>query len=473
MSVRMPPDFSCDQNHAGREAGELRCGPRPMTLHHAPDRALLDELPRADRALDVQTFAKIDRVFASGLRHDRARLGELRVGGKRRLVREIIASRGHHATAQRPAFIRHRRRGDELHFALLEHRLEARQWPRAREDAAKLFHLRWVRIVNVTQLATRLREPLALPVDVPVIQRHGRENEFPLVHHGRGFPLGRVVHSIGFLHVWYLEKGTCREAASMKKSLVLWAIAALLLGSCTGFAGDALSDKELEEIGRRVWQNECGGTRDGLTSWNAGEDFASLGIGHFIWYPRGQRGPFEESFPRLAKYLASQGVSVPAWAKDSACPWSSRAEFQAQFQSARMKELRELLFSTLRQQSRFLALRLEDALPKMLDAAPPAQRAHVREQFERLRATSAGTFAMIDYVNFKGEGSKPEERYNGQGWGLLQVLMGMSSSGPGATREFASSAAATLTRRVENSPPARNESRWLPGWKKRVRAYVE
>ena len=26
MSVRMPPVFSCDQNHAGRLAGELRCG---------------------------------------------------------------------------------------------------------------------------------------------------------------------------------------------------------------------------------------------------------------------------------------------------------------------------------------------------------------------------------------------------------------------------------------------------------------
>ncbi|MEA3211856.1 MAG: hypothetical protein QOE70_4913 [Chthoniobacter sp.] len=39
----------------------------------------------------------------------------------------------------------------------------------------------------------------------------------------------------------------------------------------------------VEEIGRRVWQNECGGTREGLTSWNADESFASLGIGHFIW----------------------------------------------------------------------------------------------------------------------------------------------------------------------------------------------
>lgn len=234
----------------------------------------------------------------------------------------------------------------------------------------------------------------------------------------------------------------------------------------------ALSDKELDSIGRRVWQNECGGTRDGLTSWNTGENFASLGIGHFIWYPKGVSGPFEESFPKLAKFLAANGVAVPAW-MTGPCPWSTRAGFQSEFQSARAKELRELLMSTLRLQSRFLAQRMEESLGKMQSAAPSGQRENVKAQFERLRGTGAGTFALIDYVNFKGEGTKAEERYNGEGWGLLQVLAGMKGSGGGAAREFGASAAAVLTRRVHNAPPARNEQRWLPGWKNRVAAYGE
>ena len=234
----------------------------------------------------------------------------------------------------------------------------------------------------------------------------------------------------------------------------------------------ALTDKELDSIGRRVWQNECGGTRDGLTSWNTGENFASLGIGHFIWYPQGQRGPFEESFPKLAKYLAANGAAVPGWMNEE-CPWSSRAEFQSQFHSARANELRELMMSTLRLQSRFLAQRMEASLPKMLASAPAGQRENVKAQFERMRATGAGTFALIDYVNFKGEGTKAEERYDGEGWGLLQVLAGMKGSGAGAPAEFGKSAAAVLTRRVQNAPPARNEGRWLPGWKSRVAAYGE
>jgi hypothetical protein len=234
----------------------------------------------------------------------------------------------------------------------------------------------------------------------------------------------------------------------------------------------ALSDKELDSIGRRVWQNECGGTRDGLTSWNTGENFASLGIGHFIWYPKGIRGPFEESFPGLVRFLGENGVKTPAWFAGD-CPWSSRTEFQGAFRSDRMNELRDLLASTIRLQSRFLAGRMQRALPKMLEAAPSSERENIKRQFERLAATGAGTYALIDYVNFKGEGTKETERYKGEGWGMLQVLEGMRGSGAGAAREFGESAARVLTRRVQNAPAERNEARWLPGWKNRVRGYGE
>ena len=80
---------------------------------------------------------------------------------------------------------------------------------------------------------------------------------------------------------------------------------------------------------------------------------------------------------------------------------------------------------------------------------------------------------MNDRMFAKGEGTKTDERYNGEGWGLLQVLSAMTGHGPGATSEFARSAATVLERRVKNSPPARGEARWLAGWKSRVRSYAE
>jgi hypothetical protein len=231
-----------------------------------------------------------------------------------------------------------------------------------------------------------------------------------------------------------------------------------------------LSDAQALEIGRRIWKNECGGTVGGLTTWNTGEEFASLGIAHFIWYPEGKKGPFEESFPKLAAYLARQGIRVPEWLRGP-CPWKSRTQFQADFQATRMLQLRDLLKTTIAWQARFAALRLEQALPKMLAAIPAAERERIRANFYRVAGERLGSYALMDYVNFKGEGVSPTERYRGEGWGLLQVLERMPASGA-ALPGFVKAADQVLTRRVANSPPARGEAKWLPGWRNRLETYL-
>jgi hypothetical protein len=234
----------------------------------------------------------------------------------------------------------------------------------------------------------------------------------------------------------------------------------------------SLSDAQAERIGRRLWQNESGGTIAGLTAWNFGEDFASLGIGHFIWYPLNMRGPFEESFPPLVRYLVSNGVQIPPWLEQaSSCPWLNRAQFIADQQSPRMKELRSLLADTISLQARFAGLRLERALPKMLEAAPNENRVKIQANFERVAGEPQGLYALVDYVNFKGEGTLASERYRGEGWGLLQVLEEMRN-GP-ARSEFSRAADRVLTRRVANAPAGRDEKRWLPGWRNRIRTYAQ
>ncbi|HEX7515679.1 MAG TPA: hypothetical protein VF345_00175 [Chthoniobacterales bacterium] len=257
----------------------------------------------------------------------------------------------------------------------------------------------------------------------------------------------------------------------------------LLVSAVGATAAINLSPADTRRIGKRIWQNECNGTLAGLTSWNAGENFASLGIGHFIWYPKGQRGPFEESFPKFLSFAGENRAVLPVWlqhlaAGDSGapdCPWNSRAEFNQASQTVRMKELREFLAKTVNLQAEFLVERLRQALPKMLAEAAPSKRTQVRQQFDRLAGSAMGCYALVDYVNFKGEGVLATERYAGQGWGLLQVLEGMSqeSSGREAVKDFAESAKKILTNRVRNSPPERNESRWLPGWLNRINTYVQ
>ena len=248
--------------------------------------------------------------------------------------------------------------------------------------------------------------------------------------------------------------------------------ATLALSSLAAQASPAeLSDAQALEIGRRIWKNECAGTVSGLTSWNKSEEFPSLGIAHFIWYPAGRSGPFEESWPGLARFLKTQNAPVENWML-GACPWKTRDAFMADLNGPRLTALRAMLSQTVAPQARYAAMRMEAALPKMLAATPSAQRTKIEANFRRVAAEPLGFYALMDYVNFKGEGVNPAERYNGQGWGLLQVLETMPSAG-NALPEFARAADAVLTRRVRNAPPARNEAKWLPGWRNRLQTYLQ
>ncbi len=261
------------------------------------------------------------------------------------------------------------------------------------------------------------------------------------------------------------------------ESRMLWTLAflACITPGAQILAAVALSHGDALRIGRKIWQNECNGTIAGLTSWNEGENFASLGIGHFIWYPKNQRGPFEESFPKLVSFIASRGAELPALLSrigETPCPWNSRAEFLHAQQTPAMNQVRQFLANTVDFQAEFLIARLQNALPKMLAEAAPSDRANVQQQFERMASTQEGCFALADYVNFKGEGVLHTERYQGQGWGLLQVLESMHGIEPAtAVNEFSRSAKTVLKRRVQNAPPQRHESRWLSGWIQRVNSY--
>lgn len=238
----------------------------------------------------------------------------------------------------------------------------------------------------------------------------------------------------------------------------------------------SLSREQAYRIGMQIWQNESQRSLLGLTHWNSGEEFASLGIGHFIWYPVGRNGPYRESFPEFLKFAKRHGVRPPAWLafEDPDCPWDSRRSFQSELYSPRMVELRGFLRQTVDLQTQFALARLEGALPDMLNGLPGERQQHIRRQFDRLTAGAAGEYALIDYVNFKGEGTSPRERYRGHGWGLRQVLENMRGSAPGrlAVEEFVHAARMVLRRRVENSPPQRYERRYLRGWYRRLDTYL-
>ena len=112
-------------------------------------------------------------------------------------------------------------------------------------------------------------------------------------------------------------------------------------------------------------------------------------------------------------------------------------------------------------------------MPRVVKATPQHLKGLVGQNLNAVANTRGGWYALIDYVNFKGEGLSRNGGYKGQNWGLLQVLENMRPSQPGqqALNNFADSATAILQRRVRNSDPRRNEAKWMRGWTVRINTY--
>jgi hypothetical protein len=228
------------------------------------------------------------------------------------------------------------------------------------------------------------------------------------------------------------------------------------------------------KVSKKIWLNETGGSDRAITAWNGGEDFMSLGIGHFIWFPAGRPSPFVESFPLLVEYLRSKGVKLPAWLDQDPvppCPWSSKVDFQKNVDSPQMVELRAFLRSTIDEQTQFLVIRAQQALPRILWTIRSADaRKRVRLQFDRVARASVTYYPIVDYINFKGEGLKPTETFPNkqsgmrEGWGLKQVLLTMTGDAEGqpALDEFSDAAKRVLERRIQNHPvDAKREKGWF------------
>jgi hypothetical protein len=248
-------------------------------------------------------------------------------------------------------------------------------------------------------------------------------------------------------------------------------------GLQTGDISLALTSAQLDWVGQQIFRNECAGRFQCLVHWNDGEAFPSLGIGHFIWYPKGVEGRFVESFPALMEYMEQRQVNIPEWLRALEpfdAPWDGKDDFLAVEDSPRLAELREFLAGTQGIQAEFIFRRARQSLGRIVEAAPDDRKSEVAGRLEALSQTPGGVYAIIDYVNFKGEGLSPTERYNDQGWGLLQVLLAMSGSPErSALVQFREAAGTVLTRRTENAEDPIERERWLPGWLKRLETYKE
>ena len=236
------------------------------------------------------------------------------------------------------------------------------------------------------------------------------------------------------------------------------------------------SANDMNAIGERIFRNETNGDAAKLLRWNSKGNFADLGIGHLVWYPANQRGSYTETFPNFLKYVQSKNVPLPTWLANRPSeggPWANKDAFERAKDDKQMRELAKFLEKTVGLQAAFMSEQLRRNMPAMAQTLPAQYRQAALDNFQVMEKTSGGMYPVLDYMVFQGAGTSSNERYNGHGWGLLQVLLNMERVQPGsnALAEFMRSAGDSITHRVAAAPADRHEARLLADWQTRVRTY--
>ena len=263
----------------------------------------------------------------------------------------------------------------------------------------------------------------------------------------------------------------------MKRLLLI----ALLLFATLNAKDISLSNKEASVIAHKIWLNEGAGKKKYLVWWNKGEEFASCGIGHFIWFTKDKPMWFYHAFPNMLKYITARGAKIPKCLTPSTpCVWNSYKEWQEakRKNSPKMRELTEFLDKTKTLQAKFMVYRFNEAKEKIINYAKnPKLRNKIEYNLNRLlykkdgSIDPQGAYCLIDYTNFKGDGTLESERYQNTGWGLFQVLKNMDINNPNKYQAFANSVRFVLNRLIKVSPPERRLYRFRRGWFNRVKTY--
>lgn len=245
----------------------------------------------------------------------------------------------------------------------------------------------------------------------------------------------------------------------------------LFLSLITNVLAVDMPKEQLNKVGDLIFKNEAGGKKEQLIAWNDGEDFLSLGIGHFIWYPLEHKEIFRESFPDLQEHLIRKGYVLPKLLNSVVAPWNTKEEYLKSRATDDFKDALDFLYNTRYVQMELITMRAEKALEEILKYTKRPDE--VKKAFYEVFNSPFGVYPIIDYVNFKGEGIKESEAYNGNRWGLLQVLEQVVDNKQNISpiEKFIEGGKFVLQRRVDNSPTERNEKKWIPGWFNRLDTY--
>lgn len=277
-----------------------------------------------------------------------------------------------------------------------------------------------------------------------------------------------------------------------------------------------ISEKSfLKKLSEALYKNEADCKNHNLTHWGKNEEFPSLGLPHAIWYGKTSSKKYQEQFPELVRYLRKNSTAKIQWPEIlnknplPAAPWASQKEFSeikklsleienvkdspqlAQLKSQKKSlykdayelfEIRYFLANPhiLELQAQFVIEKTFLSLHRILAAShreSPEATQSLYKKIQLLLGTPEGVLAIVDYLNFKGEGLKVSERtpVGQHPWGLKTVLEIMPIHQPTDINiQFTQAANCSLQRLAyysgaADSPAQLQRYAWLNGgWKTRI-----
>ncbi len=221
----------------------------------------------------------------------------------------------------------------------------------------------------------------------------------------------------------------------------------------------------LRKLGEALFKNEADCKNHNLTHWGKNEEFPSLGLPHAIWYGKAPSKVYQEQFPELVRFIRKNlkptdpQISWPAILKKDPLPpatWASQAEFlevkkisleienvKESLQLATIQKTRAALYKdaytlfeirhflsnplVIQLQAQFVIEKTFLSLHRILAAShreSPQAAQFLYSKIQTLLNSPEGVLAIVDYLNFKGEGLKASERtpVGKFPWGLKTVL---------------------------------------------------
>jgi hypothetical protein len=260
------------------------------------------------------------------------------------------------------------------------------------------------------------------------------------------------------------------------------------------------NSQDRKRLIQRIWQRESHGNIAGLTAWNQGEDFASVGFNHSLWqrerkstinyfaefaHVQGLTNIPQELSAPLPDYLNTQekwqnALDDAATQTPSTHAGKKLHELQKFFLRDEVQDLQlDFILQDLQQFRRSLFTAVNKVTDEDRRARWQAQLSAIEANYDWLARDESSFLAMFDYLSFKGNGFEEGNISIGLSsrnvtldthWGLLQVLarLDRKAFSQDPLKAFTQAGSLVLQERAERW---QEDKKWILGWTNRLSDY--